>query len=167
MQPAPHISNTPLFGIDKEAGFSLLEILAALVIIALMSTAVALSLKPPVPTESDQRDAFTARLNQAAKNSVYTGRVHALSVSTQGFALMRYQEGGWAVIEEFPALSRKRVQLHINNEKVTLPESASPLILFEPTGEITDFTLNLRGVDLNIDLYSAEDGHVKIGKKRS
>jgi len=150
---------------NKEAGFSLLEILAALVIIGLMSAAVVLSLKAPNNSQNEFRDSLVLTLNQAVKDSVYTGRVNALSVSEDGVQIMTYREGAWSVTQDFPSIRRARAQLEIESETVELPETASPLILFEPTGEITDFTLRLRDSDIDINLFSAPDGSIRIGDK--
>lgn len=130
-----------------------------------MTAAVVLSLKPPASGQNDIRDKLVVQLNQAAKNSIYTGRVNALSVSAEGLQIMSYREGAWSVTQDFPALARVRAQLQIENEKVALPETARPLILFEPTGEITDFNLSLRGVELDINIFSAENGAIQIGQK--
>lgn len=78
---------------------------------------------------------------------------------------MGYQEGAWAVIEDFPAAARARLRLQIEDENIELPKTVSPLILFEPTGEITDFTLSLRTADIDFSLFRADDGSIRIGEK--
>jgi len=150
---------------QKESGFSLLEILAALVIIGLMSAAVVLSLKPPNNTQKDFREGLVITLNQAVKDSVYTGRVNALSVSEEGLQIMTYRDGVWSVVQDFPSLRRVRTRLQIEDENVELPKTAGPIILFEPTGEMTDFELGLRGPEVDINLFSAPDGSIRIGNK--
>jgi len=165
LHPRPHICTAPPRERYKDAGFSLLEILAALVIIALMTAAVVLSLTPPERGQNEFRDQLLLRLNQTAKDAVYTGRVNALSVSEEGLQIMGYQEGAWAVIEDFPDLARTRLRLEIENENIELPKTTSPLILFEPTGEITDFALSLRSADIDFSLFRADDGSIRLGGK--
>jgi general secretion pathway protein H len=165
LTPQADISQAQNCSPSKTAGFSLLEILAALVIIGLMSAAVVLSLKPPDNSQTKFRDRLVLTLNQAAKESVYTGRVNALSVSAEGLHIMTYREGAWSVVQDFPALTRSRMTLQIERENIELPKIITPLILFEPTGDMTDFELNLRGSDMDINLFSAPDGSILIGDK--
>lgn len=149
----------------SDAGFSLLEVLAVLVIIGLMSAAVVLSMRPPENETSSFRDELVLRLNQTAKESIYTGRAHALSVSQGGLHVMRYTNREWVIVRELPAEGFISMRLQIEDEFIELPEKIAPLILFEPTGDITDFQLNVRGFEQDINLFNAADGSVQIGTR--
>jgi len=149
---------------SNESGFSLLEILVVLVIIGLMSAAVVLSMRPPENAERTFREDFVLRLNQTVKESIYTGRVNALSVSERGLHLMMYADREWQVTREFPFEDIASMQLHIDNERVELPDEVAPLILFEPTGEVTNFQLIVRGFDEDISLFNSPDGSILLGE---
>lgn len=146
---------------DGEAGFSLLEIMAVLVIIGIMSAAVVLSLNIGGADETDEADRFIFRINQLAKDSVYSGKANALSISEGGIHLMRFSNNEWQILHETPLPERFKATLEIEDEIIRdIPEEPTPLILFEPTGEITDFTLSVNG---GISLFSADDGTIKLG----
>lgn len=149
----------------REAGFSLLEVLAVLVIIGLMSVSVVLSMRPPEPPENSFRDDLVLLLNQEAKAAIYTGQTRALSVSEDGLHIMIYRDNQWSITQDFPFVSGVSARLNIGEEKIDIPEDPVPLILFEPAGEITEFALNIRGVGADIDLFNAPDGTVQLGPK--
>jgi len=149
----------------REAGFSLLEVLAVLVIIGLMSASVVLSMRPAAPPETSFRDDLILRLNQEAKAAIYTGQTRALSVSEDGLHIMVYRNNQWSITQDYPFVSGVTARLNIEDNKVEIPEDPVPLILFEPAGEITEFALNIRGFGDDIDLFNAPDGTVRIGTK--
>ena len=150
---------------DKEAGFSLLELLAVLVIIGLMSASVVLAMRPPVETEADYQETLLGALNQTGKTAIYTGRVHALSASEAGLHLMVYANREWAVQQDFTSDNVTLGQLQIEGTRIELPETPGPLILFEPTGEVTDFSLVLRGGAQEVTLTVSETGAIVFERK--
>ncbi|MEP6342660.1 MAG: prepilin-type N-terminal cleavage/methylation domain-containing protein [Maricaulaceae bacterium] len=150
---------------DSEAGFSLLELLVVLVIIGLMSASVVLSMRAPAPTQESYQETLLGQLNQTSKAAIYTGRVHALSASEAGLHLMIYANREWVVQRDFTSNDIGLGQLHIEGEKIDLPEEVAPLILFEPTGEITDFTLGLNGAGQDVVLTVSEAGALIFERK--
>ena len=147
---------------DREAGFSLLEIMTVLVIIGVMSAAVVLSLNVTGPDEENAADKFVFRINQVAKDSIYSGKPNALSLSEEGLHLMSFSKNEWAIVHGVTLPERFKATLEIDDEVIRdLPEEPAPLILFEPTGEITDFTLSIDG---GLSLFRADDGTIKLGR---
>ena len=138
----------------------------ALVIIGLMSAAVVLSLKPP-DAEEEAADKFVAQINQLAKESIYTGRPHALSISESGLDLMRYADQEWVSVRNLSLGERFKVSLDIEDEAVRdIPDAPTPLILFEPTGEVTDFSLTVKDGDgPQLSLFRADDGSIQLGSE--
>jgi len=128
---------------DSESGFSLLEVLAVLIIIGLMSAAVVLSMRGP-DTGEDFAGDFVLRVNQFAKESIYTGQVNALR-------------------HEVPFEGKVDARLLIEDETVDIPEAPAPLILFEPTGEVTDFELTVDSFGLPLSLFRSDDGSIQLG----
>lgn len=151
--------------LSRDAGFSLLEILAVLVIIGVMSAVVVLSLTPPRPAAQDRADQFVLRVNQLAKEAIYSGRPNALSISEEGLHLMQFANGRWTALQAIPFEGRIKTVLEIEDERVRdIPEEPSPLILFEPTGEVTDFSLTVSGTGLDLRLFRADDGTIQLGR---
>lgn len=148
----------------RDAGFSLLEVLAVLVIIGLMSAAVVVSMRGPDTSEQDFADNFVLQLNRLAKESIYTGRINALSVSEEGLHLMSYVNREWITLEEFSFESTISAELFIEDETVDIPKEPAPLILFEPTGEVTDFVLTVDGLGTDLSLFRNDDGAIQIGE---
>ena len=150
---------------QNEAGFSLLELLAVLVIIGLMSASVVLAMRPPVETEADYQEVLLGALNQTGKTAIYTGRIHALSASEVGLHLMVYANREWAIQQDFTSETIEIDRLHIEGTRIELPETPTPLILFEPTGEVTDFSLVLSGAAQDVTLSVSETGALIFEKK--
>jgi len=147
---------------DSESGFSLLEVLAVLIIIGLMSAAVVLSMRGP-DTGEDFAGDFVLRVNQFAKESIYTGQVNALSISEDGLHLMSYVNRDWITRHEVPFEGKVDARLLIEDETVDIPEAPAPLILFEPTGEVTDFELTVDSFGLPLSLFRSDDGSIQLG----
>ena len=150
---------------QNEAGFSLLELLVVLVIVGLMSATVVLSMRPPTETEADYQETLLGALNQTTKTAIYTGRVHALSASEAGLHLMVYANREWSVQQDFTSADIAIGQLEIEGSEIELPETPTPLVLFEPTGEVTDFALDLRSAAQDVTLTVSDTGALIFERK--
>ena len=150
---------------QNEAGFSLLELLVVLVIIGLMSATVVLTMRAPAETEADYQETLLGTLNQTTKTAIYTGRVHALSASEAGLHLMVYANREWTVQQDFTSVDFSIGQLEIEGSEVDLPETPTPLVLFEPTGEVTDFALDFRSAAQDVTLTVSETGALIFERK--
>ena len=87
----------------RAAGFSLIELLVVLVLLALASTAVVLNLPAPDPLrEPAQR--LAARLQHAQSLAVTGNRPLRLQLDNQGYVFQQREQGQWLPIEQ-PALA--------------------------------------------------------------
>ena len=152
---------------STEAGFSLVEILCVLVILGLSAGLVVLNLPKGPDAFEDATAKFTAQLNLAARDSVIDGRTRGLNITASGYELFNY-DTDWnsAGTTQWDAVDR--VKLTVDGEVVDLKAAsrladdapARPIILFEPTGGVTPFTLSLQGKDGGVSLSPDRRGRI-------
>jgi len=149
-----------------EAGFTLTEILIVLVIIALMSSAVILTIPPSKSKLETQAQMMVGALNQMSQNSLINGRVSAVGFSKDGFGLYDYVNGEWA--ETFSEGWRDSYRLEFEREetKLDLPKTTSPSILFHPTGLSTPFELAMSNGETKYVLETSGNGRVILQKSQ-
>lgn len=148
--------------IDRQTGFTLVELLTVLTIIALLSSAVILTI-PERKSDAEQfAETMAVELNLAAQESLITGRPSALGLSQDSYGLMVYEGGAWDVRQE--RLWRDGVSVRMLKDKsnIKLGDDLVPLAVFYPTGNSTIFELSLSGLDANYTLSSTGDGRVVL-----
>ena len=147
---------------SSQAGFSLIELLASLVIISLMGAAVVLSLSPEEDPAEVMSETFMVRVNAAAQQSIITGAPAALGISQSEYGLYVFEGGQWTLTgsEEFP--DDITVSFVKDAAEIKLPEEIAPLAIFEPTGLGPHFTLTVQSEDRRYELSSEGDGRVNL-----
>lgn len=158
----------------RDSGYTLVEVMMAVTITAIMATVVVVNLPTRVPDLRDEALAFTARARLAAQDSIVSGAVIGLKADEDGYAFFRFVAGEWREASEPPALTPRQwdtdaqVAVSIDNapplEDLSPEEIAAlpPLIRFDPTGLATPFRLTLRdGRELyEVRVGQAGDIHV-------
>ena len=145
-----------------EAGFTLVEILAILIIIGLMSAVVILSIPRPDSPLEKQAQLITGHLNQLAQNSIISGRVGAVGISKAGYALYNYEDQDWHEITSGEWDASYRVRFKRENKNLELPKETTPTILFQPTGLSTAFEISLTDGGAQYIISAQGDGHVAL-----
>jgi len=79
-----------------EAGFTLVEIMIVVFIIALMSTLVVMNLPAGKPGAIRSADALYRDLNRAAREAIVSGEPVALAVEGSAYRFERYRAGHWS-----------------------------------------------------------------------
>lgn len=79
----------------KNAGFTLVEVLTALAILALAASVVVLNAPPPRSPAEKDAEAFAAQLQQALDASLLAGAPFRLEVSATGYDFQRFEDGDW------------------------------------------------------------------------
>jgi len=140
---------------DAQQGFTLVEVMVAMVIISLTSALVVLNL--PQSRESLLRDAserLAAQIKLSADMAVLSGNATGLQLSDTGYRLLRRGPTGWEPAPNFDQdlylwPDRVRPFLSLEGEVLPLPLSFDgdiaifPDIYFTATGDHPDFTLTL------------------------
>ncbi len=88
-----------------QAGFTLVELLVVLVIIALMSATVMLNMADPSGRMVDEVDRFAGRVRLARDSAITTARPIALWVSATGYGFEQRRGGRWEPMIEGPLAS--------------------------------------------------------------
>ncbi len=133
-----------------DAGFTLVEILCVLALLGLTAGLVVLNLPKPKPPIQSEVQILATTLNVAVRKSVIDGKVRAIDVDVGGIELFLY-DGEWESETRRDFSEIARIDLEVEDHRVDLKARAKskvelpPLIQFEPTGNVTPFTLSMSG----------------------
>jgi len=148
---------------DREAGFTLIEILCVLVIIGVMTGIVAINMRVPNTDSRTLETDLLSRFRLSAKEAIVSGHPQAFSVTETGWQFMSYQDQNWLVHYSRDFENNEQAALSVEEEVVTIPEDPVPLIIFEPTGEVSTFLFSVRGHENDILIASRRDGSIGLG----
>lgn len=150
---------------SDQRGFTLLEILAVLVIISIIVSFAGLSLSSRATDErlENEADQLGALLQLAADEAIVQGEEIGLLIAADGYAFYHLEENQWTAYDAGPLRERNlppgmNLTLASNDREqveLPLPESADknagqdkkkpqPQILLLSSGELTPFVLQLR-----------------------
>ena len=147
----------------KEAGYTLVEIMAVMVIIGLMTSAVVLTLPKDKAVVNAYAEDLVRNINGAAQASLLSGKMAALGVSEKAYAIYAYEDEAWVPKRTADWPEGVFVTFEKDETKLKLTEDIVPLAWFEPTGQSTVFDLTLRNHDKVLRLSSQGDGRVVLG----
>ena len=150
--------------ITKEAGFTLVEILCVLAVLALTSSVVLLTVKPPKSELEKQATLLTGQLNALAQNGLITGSVNAAGFSKDGYALYSFENSEWTEQTTGEWSDSYRMSFTRATAKLDMPKTTEPIIMFQPTGLSTPFELTLSDSDVKYAVKTTGDGRVDLVK---
>ncbi|MEO0320928.1 MAG: type II secretion system minor pseudopilin GspH [Pseudomonadota bacterium] len=78
-----------------QRGFTLVEVLLALMILGLAGAVVILNAPPTGQTAKKEALRFAARLDAASSEAIMTGEVMGLDIYTDGYRFLRFRRGQW------------------------------------------------------------------------
>ncbi len=166
-------------GDRRAGGFTLIEILVVVVIIAILFTITTLSMDATDRDDPAREDIerVSALIDLAGDRAIIEGGEYGLHISRDGYRFMQYfgEEGGWITPDDRAFRHRDwpedvEVELEADGGRVELDseldedDEPTPQILLTATGESTPFTLVLRHRD-DIDgtvLEARMDGRREI-----
>ncbi len=150
--------------IDKVAGFTLIEMMAVLVIISLMTGVVVLNMPREKPMIEQQGSFMAKQFSVAAQTSIISGTPQAFGLSQDAYFFYTFDEGEWKVVSETEWAGDLEVNFKKDEISIDIPkEKAVPIVVFEPMGLSTVFSLSLEDTDQTITFSSNGDGKVILG----
>lgn len=146
----------------KTAGFSLVETLAVLVIISLMTTVVMVSMPRDKPVIELQGKMMARQFDIASQTSLISGTSQAFGLYDEAYLFYEFSNGEWVVTSETPWPDSLDVQFYKDDAKISLPTEPVPLVIFEPIGLSTPFSLWIEDADRSLVFTSTGDGKVTM-----
>lgn len=142
-------------------GFTLIELMIVVTIIALASAAVVLMLPDPRGRLIDEAETFAARVRAAHDIAIIEGRSVSLWVSTAGYGFDRRSGGTWQPISEKPL---RVTRWGTDIRPAITGDSGRNRVIFDSTG-LANAPLDValaRGGELAAHVVIAADGSVTI-----
>lgn len=126
--------------LSSDAGFSLVEVLMSVFIMALATSVIILTRPPPPDAMSVEVEQFQDMLEATTDKAILTGAPTGIRLSAEGYSQLVWREGEW---------------VNISNQVVKLPDGASleilqrgedqtgPDIEMSPLGDVSPVQVNL------------------------
>lgn len=133
-----------------------------LVIIGLMSSAVILTMPTDKPVVVNFANDFHRDMNLAAQTSILSGKSVALGLSEDSYSFLKYDSETWITVQQGDWPDGTFVSFEKDKTPIKLAEDIVPLVMFEPTGQTTIFSLKLADVEHGYLFESSGDGRVNL-----
>lgn len=133
-------------------GFTLIEIMVVVVIVAVLISAVALSF-PPVGDKllKEHADRFSALVSLAQDEAILQSNELALEITPNGYSFYQNQNNSWQNLSENPFSRRVlpseiKTKIFLDGILIDLKdrEESKPQVVILSSGEMTPFTYSLQ-----------------------
>lgn len=141
----------------RDAGFSLVELLATLAILSLMVGAVVMNLPERNRAFDTQTRALHAKAAAFLNDGAQRGEIRAFGLDRDGLVLYRHDGIAWQPTNTLDWPDSARIALIVNDQREKLPETAAPDYLFEPLGLVADMNILISGADGDYNLMSRSE----------
>lgn len=143
----------------RTRGFTLLELLAVLVITALASTLVVMTLPDTRRDLHDQADALASALLHARDEAILSLRMVEVTVDAGGYAFRRQAQQRWVPLEEKPFTALRWPA----GVQTALPVGGTQLsVRFDPTGAATPQRIALADGQQQVQVLVDAAGVVRV-----
>ncbi len=142
---------------QRTAGFTIIELMIVVTLIALATAAVAFALPDPRGRLDDDATRFAARARAAHDMAIIEGRSVSVWVAGSGYGFDRHDAGGWQPIAEKPLRASTWQQ---GVRATVLSQDGRERVIFDSTG--------FANVPLDLELKRGEErARVRIGSDGS
>lgn len=145
----------------RNAGFTLIELMIVVTIVALASAAVVLALPDPRGRLIDEAERFAARTRAAHDSAIVEGRSVSVWISAEGYGFDKRFAGTWQPISDKPL----RVARWGRDIRPAIAGSEGrDRVIFDSTG-LANAPLDVRfqrGGDVAVTVHVGTDGSVRI-----
>ena len=126
-------------GPDGRAGFTLVELMMTVAIIAMAAAAVVMVAPDPRPAVGAEAERFAARLTSARDEAVLTNRPIAVETTAAGYGFQAFDGLHWTGFQDGPFKP-------VNWETGTTAsaDAQAARVIFDPTGVADPYRLTLR-----------------------
>jgi general secretion pathway protein H len=147
-------------GLDdqRQAGFTLVELMVVMVVIGLMSAAVVVALPDPRGSLRDDSSAFAARLAAARDLSIIGGRDVAVRVDPAGYGFSTRADDGWQAVTDKALLPRRWGP----GVAATAAIEGDGALVFDTTGLATPAQVTLQRDGASAQISVDSSGAVRI-----
>jgi len=146
----------------KDLGFTLVEMMAVLLIISLMTGVVLLSAPRGDASGKSRSQDMLRSLLQASEDSIVKGQPQAFGLSEEAYLFYEFTDGEWVVKTQTDWPEDLTVTFYKDDIEIDIPEEPVPLVIFEPIGLSTPFSLWLEEGDLTMIFSSEGDGRIAL-----
>jgi general secretion pathway protein H len=140
-----------------QQGFTLVELLVVLTIVALMSAAVVLAVPDPEGPLAAEAERFAARAKAAQERAIMDNRSFALKLTADGYAFERRQGREWQTLVDKPFAT-------VAWKDGTAPSLEGGRIIFDPTGYAEPLRLTLSRGGEQVSVEIAEGGRIRVAR---
>lgn len=135
----------------RSAGFTLVELMVSLVIMALVSAVVVLTLPDGADRSHEAAETFIADLRFAARDSVIAGAATGVAITQEGYSVLRFRRGAWRQFSGEDRFAGRMwpdgVQPILRRDGEVVAPGEEPQIRFDSVGMATPFEIDLVGPD--------------------
>lgn len=148
-------------------GFTLLEVLVVLVLIGVLLTFAAASLRGPDPADQLREEVrrLQALMQLATDEAVIQTRTYGVRLSPSGYAFVAYGEQGWQILDSRPLQPRTfPAHMALVSTPPATPATAEPHIVLYADGTLTPFELGFRSTAVAeaVHLVGNVNGELRI-----
>lgn len=145
---------------NKEGGFSLVELLIVVFIIAVVASFIVLTAPPGTPPVEREADRLTSQLDAARQHALISGTTTGLQLTEGGYAPVAMRQTDWEVMPGQAYRLRKGEIRPVSDTDA--PAQPGPVFVFDALGFARDAQVELR-VDREVRTIHVEaDGRVRI-----